>query len=102
MIMKKPMLKLIPTLPPKFIYISAPPFISIMPQTNEILTWAAVVFATGFVGYFGKYLSKWIISLFGKKEKPASKTHPSAEALKAKYAYKLERQRLKALKKKRK
>ncbi len=76
-----------------------------MPETNEILKWAVVVFAAGFVGYFGKHLSKWIISLFGKKEK-ASKSQPSDAALKAKYKakykYKLEKQRLKALKKKKK
>ncbi len=33
----------------------------------EILKWAGVVFVVGFIGYFGKFLSKMIIGAFSKK-----------------------------------
>jgi hypothetical protein len=76
----------------------------------EILKWVLVVFVAGFIGYFGKYLSKIIIAKFSKKKKQeAAQTiihkHESAGKYKAKIAKqkaKLEKKRLKALKKKRK
>ncbi|MBW2987653.1 hypothetical protein KY336_03835 [Candidatus Woesearchaeota archaeon] len=60
--------------------------------TAQILKWAAIVFAAGFVGYFGRYLSMWIIDkMHKKKKKPVGK-----------YEYKLEKRRMKAKKKKKK
>lgn len=72
----------------------------------EILRWVGIVFVAGFIGYFGRYLSKIIINKFRKKE-PEAKTvihqYESPEKYKAKVEkekLKLEKKRLKALKKK--
>lgn len=69
--------------------------------TITILKWVFIVFVAGFIGYFGKYLSKIILGkvhkkgLHGKKEEPKSKAD-------SKYGYKLEKKKLKAEKKKQK
>jgi len=42
----------------------------------QILTWVGIVFAAGFIGYFGRYLSMLIIDRIHKKqaqESPAAK-----------------------------
>ncbi|MBW2976997.1 hypothetical protein KY347_06135 [Candidatus Woesearchaeota archaeon] len=67
----------------------------------NIIKWILIVFAAGFVGYFGKYLSKSIIAKFRKKEEAEKKQiiihkHESAD----KYRAKIEKQRLKLEKKK--
>ena len=63
----------------------------------EILKWMAVVFVAGFIGYFGKYLSKLIISKLHKKKEVAIRLPYEKES---KYKYKLEKERLKLEKKK--
>ena len=43
----------------------------------QILTWVGIVFAAGFIGYFGRYLSMLIIDKVHKKraqESPAAKS----------------------------
>ena len=63
----------------------------------EILKWIAVVFAAGFIGYFGKYLSKLIISKLHKKKEVVIHLPYDKES---KYKYKLEKEKLKLEKKK--
>jgi hypothetical protein len=41
-------------------------------NTLEILKWAALVFLAGFIGFFGKYLGRVVISLFQKTREPAA------------------------------
>lgn len=72
---------------------------------EQVLFWAAVVFAAGFVGYFGKYLSKIVIRKLHKKEKQPTAEKPVYKTVirpgqKGKYDYKIEKQRLKLEKKK--
>ncbi len=73
----------------------------------EILKWAAVIFVAGFIGYFGKYLSKLVLSRIHKSgpegaksapEKPA-KTREEMEYILEKKRLKIEKKRAKALKK---
>ncbi len=76
----------------------------------EIIKWVLIVFVAGFIGYFGKHLSKLILAKFSKKQKQeTAKTiihqHESPEKYKAKIEkekLKLEKKRLKALKKSKK
>ena len=71
-------------------------------QLNNILKWVGIAFAGGFVGYFGRHLSKVIIARVhkGKNKTPAGKT-PTAEIVeqqdsaKEKARIKLEKKRLK-------
>ncbi len=84
----------------------------------ELLKWVAVVFIAGFIGYFGRYLSKLIIARLhraeveehpgravvresgvSERELDLEKARLNAEGKKAKYRYKLEKKRLKAEKK---
>jgi hypothetical protein len=60
--------------------------------TAKIIKWAIIVFAAGFVGYFGRYLSMWLIDKMHKKKKHEKKPM-------GKYEYKLEKKRLKKKKK---
>ena len=76
--------------------------------------WVLIVFAAGFIGYFGRYLSMLILERIHKKEKkeideevdrylkekqqPQPTNEASSEAAE-KYKYKLEKKRLKAEKK---
>lgn len=69
--------------------------------TLTILKWIFIVFVAGFIGYFGKYLSKRIIARIHKKG-PEAKQAPSIEVVKTKYGYKLEKKKLKVEKKKQK
>ncbi len=36
-------------------------------QIVDVLQWIAIVFAAGFIGYFGKYLGKVILDIFHRK-----------------------------------
>lgn len=36
-------------------------------SAQDILKWVALVFLAGFIGFFGKYLGKLVISLFQRK-----------------------------------
>lgn len=43
----------------------------------EVLKWIGLVLAAGFVGYFGRYLAKWIIErMRGDKTSVAPSTDP--------------------------
>ncbi|MBW3014174.1 hypothetical protein KY335_02930 [Candidatus Woesearchaeota archaeon] len=61
--------------------------------TVNILKWTAIVFAAGFVGYFGRYLSMQIIEKMRKKKAEEKRAM-------SKYDYKLEKKKTKAEKKK--
>jgi len=65
-----------------------------------ILKWAAVVFAAGFVGYFGKYLSKLLIERFRRGKAEDISAPQPAETRTSQYDYKSEKKRLKLEKKK--
>ena len=67
-----------------------------------ILKWIGLVFAAGFIGYFGKYLSKIIIAKFHKQKKSTDITPPVNDSLskKEKLDYKIEKKKLKLEKKK--
>jgi len=67
---------------------------------NQILFWAAVVFIAGFIGYFGKYLSKLILGKIHKKGPHGpKKSEPGKPASKREYDYKLAKEKLKLEKK---
>ena len=61
----------------------------------DILKWVGLAFAAGFIGYFGKYLSRIFINKFRKREKKPVEKPPTKEEL----DYKLEKKRLKLEKK---
>jgi hypothetical protein len=70
---------------------------------SEALKWALIVFAAGFIGFFGKYLGKIILTLFhkgnepdGKPEAPASPAPlpgPDAKAMKKENKSRLKEQK---------
>lgn len=64
---------------------------------QQVLFWAAVVFIAGFIGYFGKYLSKIILGKVHKKGPHGPKKDQPAS--KEDYKYKIEKQKLKLEKK---
>ena len=83
--------------------------IQFSPEPLEILKWVGLVFAAGFIGYFGRYLSMLIIDQLRKRKTeappPATTKLPkepatveTAETEEAKL--KLEKKRLKLEKKK--
>jgi hypothetical protein len=68
---------------------------------QQIIFWAAVVFIAGFIGYFGKYLSKIILGKIHKKGPHGPKTSGTPQPMsKEDYKYKIEKQKLKLEKKK--
>jgi hypothetical protein len=57
-------------------------------STAEVATWAALIFVTGFIGFFGKALGRAILSFFQKKKGdvpagavPSVRVPPSGEGL---------------------
>ena len=68
----------------------------------DVLTWVAVVFAAGFIGYFGRYLGKLIIEKIHKGKAEEAPMTQSTESRADEEDYKLEKTRLKLEKKKRK
>ncbi len=67
---------------------------------NQILFWAAVVFIAGFIGYFGKYLSKLILGKIHRKGPHGpKKSEPGKPMGKSDYDYLIEKQKLKLEKK---
>lgn len=74
----------------------------------EILKWAALVFAAGFIGFFGKYLGRLLLDRF-RRGKPAGRQEaapgapvapaPPAPSREGKLSKKAEKNRLKAEKK---
>lgn len=64
-----------------------------------ILKWTLVVFAAGFVGYFGKYLGKLLIERFRRGNAGEISAPQPAETKTTEYEYKSEKKRLKVEKK---
>ena len=71
----------------------------------EVLEWIGIVFAAGFVGYFGRYLGKLLIQRMNRKRKPPPDTSDKTTAAIEKPTehddkdFKLEKKRLKLEKK---
>ena len=65
----------------------------------DVLKWAALVFAAGFVGYFGKYLGKLVIKRLHKPKAEGAAMLQPAGNMKSRYDYKLEKKRVKVEKK---
>ena len=74
----------------------------------EALKWVAVIFVAGFIGFFGKYLGKVVLSRFQKEEEPEARTGlpapgeqavPETSADEGKLLKKMEKGRLKLEKK---
>ncbi len=68
----------------------------------EALKWIAVIFIAGFIGYFGKYLSKLILGRIhktGPEGNKKSETPTKAGKTKEEMEYGLEKKRLKIEKK---
>ena len=81
--------------------------IQLKEQIIEILKWVGVVFAAGFIGYFGRYLSMLIIDRVHRKkaetapvEEDTKKTGGSEADESSENKLKLEKKRLKLEKKK--
>ena len=66
----------------------------------EILKWGGVVFAAGFIGYFGRHLSMLLIDRVHKRKPPQSITAESTRAMSVNQDNKLEESQLKLEKKK--
>lgn len=59
-----------------------------------ILKWTLVVFAAGFVGYFGRYLSKLLIERLRRGKAEGISAPQPAETKTSQYDYKSEKKRL--------
>lgn len=68
-------------------------------QLGEILKWVGIVFAAGFIGYFGRYLAQRIIARFRKDDVARAREHLSAAALACKVEKKRFKQAVKEAKK---
>ncbi|MFP3946952.1 MAG: hypothetical protein ACLFVI_08630 [Archaeoglobaceae archaeon] len=69
-------------------------------QIMEIFKWIAIVFIAGFIGYFGRHLSKIVISYFHKEKETGSKgtskeSYASKDSFENKYERKLAKERYK-------
>lgn len=64
----------------------------------QIIKWTAIVFAAGFIGYFGRYLSMQVIDQMRRKKAAENKDEQKRPM--GKYEYKLEKRKAKAEKKK--
>jgi hypothetical protein len=65
----------------------------------DVLKWVALVFAAGFIGYFGRYLGKLLIQKFHRSKPEETPTPQPIEKGASDYDYKLEKKRLKLEKK---
>ncbi|MFW6150456.1 MAG: hypothetical protein ACOC6A_02875 [Chloroflexota bacterium] len=76
------------------------------PRVIEVLKWAGIVFAAGFVGYFGRYLSQVLIARMrkgrdaGEATDAGEKRGEGAGESQDRTAAELEKERLKLEKKK--
>jgi hypothetical protein len=61
----------------------------------DVLKWIALVFVAGFIGYFGKYLAKFLIGRVHKRKAEGSLIAQPAEDKQDKSDYKHEKKRLK-------
>jgi hypothetical protein len=57
-------------------------------RAAEVATWAALIFVTGFIGFFGKVLGRTLLSFFQKKKDdvpagavPSARIPPPGEGL---------------------
>jgi hypothetical protein len=61
----------------------------------DVLKWVAIVFVAGFIGYFGRYLAKFLIGRVHKRKAEGSPVAQPAEDKRNKSDYKREKKRLK-------
>ena len=61
----------------------------------DVLKWVALVFVAGFIGYFGRYLAKFLIGRFHKRTVERSPVARPGEDKEDKSNYKAEKKRLK-------
>ena len=61
----------------------------------DVLKWVALVFVAGFIGYFGKYLAKFLIGRVHKRKVEKSPVAQSAEDKQDRSDYKREKKKLK-------
>ena len=61
----------------------------------DVLKWVAIVFAAGFIGYFGKYLAKFLIGRVHKRSVERSSIAQPAGDKQDTSDYKREKKRLK-------
>ena len=61
----------------------------------DVLKWVAIVFAAGFIGYFGKYFAKILIGRVHKRKAEKLPVAQPAEARQDKSDYKRAKKRLK-------
>lgn len=66
-------------------------------NTFEILFWAGAVFVSGFIAYFGKYLSKLILARIHKTgpEGKKDETHAKPPGTKEELEHELDKKRMK-------
>ncbi len=65
----------------------------------EILKWVGIVFAAGFIGYFGRYLSMLIVARIHKKKPDDTSSIVPVEEVPASSDIRIENTRLKVAKK---
>jgi hypothetical protein len=65
----------------------------------DVLKWAAIVFAAGFIGYFGKYLGKLLIARLHRGKPEGTPPPPPMGKGTSDYDHKIEKKRLKLEKK---
>lgn len=65
----------------------------------EVFKWVGIVFAAGFIGYFGRYLAKRMIAKFRKDDAAKAREQFSAAALACKVEKKRFKQAVKTVKK---
>jgi hypothetical protein len=65
----------------------------------EVLKWAAIVFAAGFIGYFGKYLGRLVVERLHKRKREETPAPPPTGKGTSDYDRKIEKKRLKLEKK---
>jgi hypothetical protein len=61
----------------------------------DVLKWVVLVFVAGFIGYFGKYLAKFLIGRVQKRKAERFPVVQPAEDKKSTSDYKREKKRLK-------
>jgi len=66
----------------------------------EVLKWIVIVFIAGFIGYFGKYMSKIIIAKLHKRKLEKLEREKEEEWKNKKYEYKIQKKKIKLEKKK--
>lgn len=75
-------------------------YVGIEPEVVEVLKWVGIVFAAGFVGYFGRYLSKIVIAKAHKPKTGTASVTQTDKQVSSGQTDELEKARLKLEKKK--